>query len=159
MIEFFTMGGTIDKIYYDRKNTYEIGETILEDILREAHVTRSWRYESLAKKDSLDLTADDRILLSEKIKKSSARWIVVTHGTDTIVTTARMLKGTPDKVIVLTGAMEPARFKSSDATFNIGFAIAAVQILPPGVYIAMNGRVFDPYKVKKNIEMGRFEDI
>jgi len=158
MIQFFTMGGTIDKIYFDRKDVYEVGESSLDTILKEAHVTIPYACESVSQKDSLDLTDEDRLLLFERITTSQCRSIIVTHGTDTMVRTARMLKNIPDKVIVLTGSMEPARFRSSDAVFNIGFAVAAVQSLPPGVYIAMNGRIFDPNKTRKNVARNRFED-
>jgi L-asparaginase len=84
---------------------------------------------------------------------------VLTHGTDTIIQTAKKLKSIPDKVIVLTGAMAPARFKYSDAAFNIGCAIAAVQTLKPGVHIAINGRIFEPDKVRKNLDRNWFEDV
>jgi L-asparaginase len=84
--------------------------------------------------------------------------IVVTHGTDTMIQTAKALQGIPDKTIVLTGAMQPARFHETDAVFNIGTAIGAVQSLPPGVYIAMNGRIFRPDRVRKNVAAGCFEE-
>ena len=83
--------------------------------------------------------------------------VLVTHGTDTMVETARVLATVPDKTIVLTGALNPARFRGSDAEFNIGTAVGAVQSLPSGVYIAMNGRIWDPSKVRKNVAANRFE--
>ena len=83
--------------------------------------------------------------------------VVVTHGTDTMVDTAKVLAGLDDKTIVMTGALNPARFRGSDAEFNIGTAVGAVQSLPPGVYIAMNGRIWDPLKVRKNVAANRFE--
>jgi len=84
--------------------------------------------------------------------------IIVTHGTDTMIQTAQKLQTMPNKVVVFTGSLEPAIFKSSDAIFNIGCAVGAVQSLPPGVYITMNGRIFDPHKVRKNLELNLFED-
>ena len=83
--------------------------------------------------------------------------VLVTHGTDTMVDTAKVLATIPGKTIVLTGALNPARFRGSDAEFNIGTAVGAVQSLPPGVYIAMNGRIWDPAKVRKNVDANRFE--
>ncbi|NJN64552.1 MAG: asparaginase, partial [Acidobacteria bacterium] len=85
--------------------------------------------------------------------------IVITHGTDTMVDTARVLLGVPGKTIVLTGAMQPARFRATDALYNLASALTAVQILPPGVYIAMNGRVFDPARTRKNRELNCFEEF
>ena len=105
------------------------------------------------------MTDEDRRLIFDKIASDEHRHILLTHGTDTIIQTAKKLKTIPGKVIVLTGAMEPARFKYSDATFNIGCAVAALQILAPGVYIAMNGRIFDPDHVKKNLEKNWFEEL
>jgi L-asparaginase len=158
-IKFFTVGGTIDKVYFDMKSTYEVGESLLEDILKDSNVTFEYEIEPVLRKDSLDMTDEDREAVFKKISSDNHRFIVVTHGTDTIIETARRLEATENKVIVLTGSMEPARFRSSDAVFNIGSAIAAVQALKPGVYIVMNGRIFDPDKVYKNVELGRFENI
>jgi len=158
-IKFFTVGGTIDKIYFDRKNDYQVGESRLSEILEGARVGFEHDCESLLKKDSLDITEMERLMIRDRITRDDSRHIVITHGTDTMVQTAKALRGIPDKVIVLTGSMEPARFRSTDAEFNIGCAIMAVQLLEPGVYIVMNGRVFDPERVKKNIDQSRFEDI
>jgi L-asparaginase len=105
------------------------------------------------------MTDEDRQLVFDAVKSDEHRYIVLTHGTDTMIQTAKKLKTIPDKVLVLTGAMEPARFKSSDAAFNIGSAVAAVQTLQSGVYIAINGRIFDPHKVRKNLERNWFEGI
>jgi len=158
-IKFFTAGGTIDKVYFDRKSEYQVGKSHLVEILEQAQVTVAYEYESLFRKDSLDLTEDDRQVIYEKIRADQNRHIIVTHGTDTMIETARRIKGIPGKIIVLTGAMAPASFKGTDADFNIGLAVAAVQVMPPGVYIAMNGRIYDPDKVRKNIDLNRFEDI
>ena len=158
-IKIFTAGGTIDKVYFDAKSRYLIGESSVGDILIEANVDLEYEAESLLRKDSLDMTEADRWLVFEKVAATSSKHVLVTHGTDTMVETARLLKQIPDKTIVLTGSMAPARFKSSDAVFNIGFAIAAVQTLAPGVYIAMNGHIIDPDKVRKNRDRQRFEEV
>jgi L-asparaginase len=158
-IKFYAAGGTIDKVYFDKKSTYEVGESLLEEILRGANIVFNYEIERIIGKDSLDMTEDDRRSLLEKISSDQNKLIVITHGTDTMIDTAKKLKAIVNKTIVLTGSMEPARFRSSDAVFNIGCAIAAVQLLQPGVYIVMNGRIFDPEKVRKNIELNRFEKI
>jgi len=158
-IKFFAVGGTIDKVYFDQKSTYKVGEPGVYDILNEANVTFEYECESVLYKDSLDMTDQDRQLVFEKIEADEHRYIVVTHGTDTMVETAKVLQQIPDKVIILTGSMQPARFKASDAEFNIGVAVAAVQSMPAGVYIAMNGRIFEPDKVKKNWKQNRFEEV
>ena len=158
-IKIYTTGGTIDKIYFDKKSKYEVGEPTVEQILSEAQVNFDYECESLFKKDSLDMTDDDRRLLLEKISSDVHTHVIVIHGTDTMIETAQKLRGIANKVIVLTGAIEPARSKLSDAPFNIGSAVAAVQVLPAGVYIAFNGRIYDPSKIRKNIELNRFEEI
>ncbi|MBN2538870.1 MAG: asparaginase [Deltaproteobacteria bacterium] len=157
-IKFFTIGGTIDKVYFDKKNDYQVGNSLLLEILKWANVCFEYECESILKKDSLDITEEERQTILSRVAKEKCRHIVITHGTDTMIQTAQRLQSLPDKVIVLTGSMEPARFRSSDAEFNIGCAIAAVQLLPPGVYVAMNGRIFDPNKVRKNLDLNRFED-
>ncbi|HPJ95634.1 MAG TPA: asparaginase domain-containing protein [Deltaproteobacteria bacterium] len=158
-IKFFAVGGTIDKVYFDQKSTYKVGEPGVYEILNEANVTFEYECESIMHKDSLDMTKKDRQLVYNRIKADENRYIIVTHGTDTMVETAKVLRKIKDKVIVLTGSMQPARFKASDAEFNIGTAVAAVQVMPDGVYIAMNGRIFEPEKVVKNWEQNRFEEI
>jgi L-asparaginase len=159
MIKIIAVGGTIDKVYFDLKSEYQVGEPEITDILEEGNIGLEYACESFLRKDSLELTEDDRQLIFEKVRSDENERILVTHGTDTMVETARRLRGIPGKVIVLTGAMSPARFKSSDAPFNIGFAVAALQLLSPGVYIAMNGQVFDPDHVVKNRVLNRFEKI
>ena len=158
-IKFFTVGGTIDKVYFDRKNDYQVGDSSLHDILKGVNVGFEYECESILRKDSLNITDEERQIILGRVAEDKHRHIVITHGTDTMVQTAKTLQSVPDKVIVLTGSMEPARFKSSDAEFNIGCAITAVQLLPPGVYIVINGRIFDSDRVRKNVELGRFEDI
>ncbi len=156
-MKIFTTGGTIDKIYFDIKSKFQVGEPQIGQLLNEANISFDYEIESVLRKDSLDLTEDDRRQIVKNIRSDSNQRILVIHGTDTMVETAKMLEGLPEKTIVLTGSMQPSRFMVSDAVFNIGYAIAAVQLLSPGVYIAMNGRIFDPYKTWKNVEFNRFE--
>jgi len=157
-INFYAIGGTIDKVYFDALSEYHVGSPAIENILGDARVNFEYKIISLLKKDSLDMTPVDRQAILEAISNDPTQFIVITHGTDTMVDTAIALKTIKDKTIVLTGAMEPAGFKSSDATFNLGTAIAAVQTLPPGVYVAMSGRIFDPDKVSKNRQDKQFQE-
>jgi L-asparaginase len=156
-IQIITTGGTIDKLYFDAKSEFQVGDPQVVDVLREANVTVPYAVRQLMRKDSLELTDADRHLIRDTIAAAHQRHFVVTHGTDTMLDTARVLQTLGDKVIVLTGAMQPARFRFTDAVFNIGCAVMAVQLLPPGVYVAMNGRIFDPRKTVKNREQNRFE--
>jgi L-asparaginase len=156
-LKFITTGGTIDKVYFDALSEYQVGPPQVLEVLREVHVAFEVEVESVLQKDSLDLTDADRRLIRERIAADPADRIVVTHGTDTMVETAQALEGLVGKTIVLTGSLQPARFRNTDAVFNIGTAIGAVQSLPPGVYVAMNGRVFDPRHVRKNRAQQTFE--
>jgi len=159
-IKIFTTGGTIDKIYFDQKSSYQVGEPAVDELLREANVTVPYRCETIMRKDSLDLSDEDRQKIYDTIAVDDHRQIIITHGTDTMIQTARKLQPlASDRVIVLTGSMMPAKFKSSDAVFNIGCAVIAVQTLPPGVYLAMNGQIFEPDKSRKNVELNRFERV
>jgi L-asparaginase len=154
-----TTGGTIDKIYFDEKSDFQVGEPQIGRILQELGVAFRFTVIPIIRKDSLHITAQDRELLWATIAAQPARHVLVTHGTDTMVETAKVLSSLADKVIVLTGALNPARFRGSDADFNVGTAVGAVQSLPAGVYIAMNGRVWDPSKVRKNVAANRFEAL
>lgn len=156
-VKIFTTGGTIDKTYFDAKSAYEVGDPQIIDILREANVGVEYDVEILYRKDSLEMTEEDRREIVERILAEPCEHVLITHGTDTMVDTARALEPVRGKTIVLVGSLSPARFKNSDAEFNIGFAFAAVQTLPDGVYIAMNGRIFEPDHVRKNREANRFE--
>ena len=158
-IKFLTTGGTIDKVYFDSKNEYEVGPPQVAELLHDANATFEYEIESILRKDSLDLTDADRRLIRDRVAADPCARIVVTHGTDTMIQTAQALAGISGKTIVLTGSMQPARFRVTDAEFNLGTAIAAVQVLPPGVYIAMNGRIFDPARSRKNVPNNCFEDI
>lgn len=163
-IQVFATGGTIDKVYFDAKSTYEIGEPQTTDILQAAGVAFTFAVETLLSKDSLDLTDADRTHVARAVLGCSARRIIVTHGTDTMAETARVVARAltetgAEHTVVFVGSLTPARFKATDAEFNIGFAAAAVQTLPPGAYVAMNGRVFSPFAVQKSRERNRFEAV
>lgn len=159
MLKIFTTGGTIDKVYFDKKSEFQVGDPQAGGVLEKANVSLYYRVESILRKDSLDMTENDREYIFKTVESSPEKSIVITHGTDTMILTAKALKGIKDKTIVLTGSMYPAQFRDSDAVFNLGCAITAAQILEPGVYIAMNGKVFDPQKTRKNVELNRFEDL
>ena len=154
-----TTGGTIDKIYFDDKSDYQIGDPQIGRMLEELGVAFRFSVIPILRKDSLHLGDADRELVRATIAAQPARHVLVTHGTDSMVATAKVLSSVPGKTIVLTGALSPARFRGSDAEFNIGCAIGAVQSLPAGVYIAMNGLIWDPAKVRKNVAANRFEAI
>lgn len=158
-ISIISVGGTIDKIYFDAKSEYEVGPPNVEKVLAELNLSITYQVTSLMRKDSLDLTDADRSLIAAAVARDSCPRILITHGTDTMVETARALKDIAGKTIVLTGALEPALFKTSDAVFNIGCAIGALQALAPGVYIAMNGRIFPGDQVRKNLTLNKFEAL
>ena len=158
-IRFITTGGTIDKVYFDSLSEYEVGESLLEHILKEGLVQFEYDIVQLLQKDSLDITDEDRGQIRDFIAADDAQYYVVTHGTDTMPQTAEALSGLEGKTIVLTGALTPARFRNTDAVFNVGMAVAAVQVAPPGVYIAMSGQVFEAGAVRKNRAENRFEAL
>lgn len=158
-IRFVTTGGTIDKIYFDEMSQFKVGESQVKHILTEGLVSFDYDIVSLFRKDSLELTADDRQQLRDYIENDEASRYVISHGTDTMVETADALGNLSGKTIVLTGALSPARFKTTDAVFNVGMAVAAVQSAQSGVYIAMSGQVFEAGKVRKNREANCFETI
>ncbi|MFN8179763.1 MAG: asparaginase domain-containing protein [bacterium] len=157
-IAIITTGGTIDKVYFDAKSHYQVGDSEVSRILAESHVDVEREVVNILAKDSLDITADDRALIRRVVEHRSERHILITHGTDGMVETGRVLKSVPGKVIVMTGSLAPARFRASDAPFNLGMAIAALQTLPEGVWIAMNGRIFAADRVRKNREKNCFEE-
>ena len=158
-IKIFTTGGTIDKIYFDQKSEYQVGDPQANGVLEKANVVLDYEVESVIRKDSLDLTDEDRELIRVKVASTPFDRVIITHGTDTMIETAKELESVSGKTIIMTGSMYPAQFRDSDAVFNIGCAVTSAQILGPGVYIAMNGRIFNPLHVRKNIELNRFEDI
>ncbi|MFL0414755.1 asparaginase domain-containing protein [uncultured Sphingomonas sp.] len=151
-----TTGGTIDKLYFDALSTYQIGDSVVDRLLQTARVTLPYRRVELMRKDSLELTDDDRAAIAAAVREAPERHIVITHGTDTMTGTAQALAGIADKTIVLVGALAPARFAESDATFNLGMAFAAAQVAPAGVWIAMNGTIFAGDKVRKDRTVNAF---
>jgi L-asparaginase len=158
-IKIFSVGGTIDKIYFDAKSTYEVGPPNISRVLSDLSLNIDYSVSSLFQKDSLEMTDADREIIFKNVRDAEEDLIIITHGTDTMVDTAKVLSEIKDKTIVLTGALEPALFKTSDAIFNIGCAIAAVQSLPANVYIAMNGQIFLHNNVVKNVGNNRFISI
>lgn len=158
-IKILTTGGTIDKVYFDDRSAYEVGDPQIDEVLERSDVVFDYEIRTLCQKDSLHLTDEDRERIHRAIAGDDCRRFIVTHGTDTMSRTAETLRDIPDKVIVLTGSSQPARFYSSNAIFNIGCAVAAVQTLPPGVYLAMNGRIFQAGKVRKNPKTRQFEEV
>jgi L-asparaginase len=151
-----TTGGTIDKAYFDALSEYQVSESMVATLLRTARVTQPFRVVELLRKDSLELTAEDRALIRATIESAAERRVVITHGTDTMTDTAAALAGLADRTIVLVGALAPARFAESDAPFNLGMAFACAQTAPPGVWITMNGTVFAAGEVVKDRAAGVF---
>lgn len=156
-LKIITTGGTIDKLYFDDASEYKIGTPVIGDFLDHFNVAFKFEVLSLMKKDSLYINDDDRELIKKVIEKSDEEHFLITHGTDTMVDTAHYLEAIEGKTIVLTGALSPAKFQNTDAIFNIGCAIAAVQTLKHGAWVVMNGRVWHPDQVKKNRDANRFE--
>lgn len=158
-IKVITVGGTIDKEYFDAKSHYQVGNSNIGRLLKEVNVTFDYDIHPLMQKDSLEMTDDDRLLISQVIRQTDAHKILITHGTDTMVDTAKVLSPITDKTIVLTGAMQPLLFRDSDAIFNIAFALGTLSTQQNGVYIAMNGRIFTPDNVIKNRDHMAFEHL
>lgn len=155
-----TTGGTIDKNYFDALSEYQIVDSGIPDLLKEARVALPFRVEEVCRKDSLELTDADRAEIARRCAEAPENRIVVTHGTDTMTETARVLAAAvPGKTVCLTGALSPARFAETDAPFNLGMAFATAQVAAPGVYIAMSGEVFDGLKVRKDRAAGKFVAI
>ncbi|MDZ7361945.1 MAG: asparaginase [candidate division KSB1 bacterium] len=159
-IKILVTGGTFDKEYNEINGALYFKDTHINEMLRLGRCRLDIQVRTLMMIDSLDMTEADRQLILEHCKKSPEDKIVITHGTDTMVETAKVLgENIQDKTIVLTGAMIPYAFGSSDGLFNLGSALSFVQALPPGVYIAMNGKCFSWNNVRKNRERGEFEAI
>lgn len=158
-IRVITVGGTIDKVYFDDLSNYDVGEPQVQAVFQEANVAFEFVIESLLRKDSLKMTEEDRALVRKQVLDAPEKLILITHGTDTMTQTAAALGDVGGKTVVMTGSMLPARFRASDAPFNLGCAVGALQSKPPGVYIAMNGRVLLANRVRKNREKGLFEEI
>tara|TARA_B100000927_G_C16152285_1_gene343840 strand:- start:5 stop:487 length:483 start_codon:yes stop_codon:yes gene_type:complete len=159
MIKIFATGGTFDKDYDEKNGRLYFKKTHMNEILALGRSKVEVRVETLMMLDSLDMKEKDRNLIIEKCKTTNEDQIVITHGTDTMINTAKALGAKNfKKTIVLTGAMIPYKFGTSDGLFNIASALAYVQTMPHGVYIAMNGRVFKYHEVIKNKETGIFEE-
>jgi L-asparaginase len=158
-IRFFITGGTFDKEYDEINGRLYFKDSHLPEMLRLGRCTVPLEIRTLMMIDSLEMTDADRDIIVEQCRVAAEKRIVITHGTDTMVTTARVLASqVPDKTIVLTGAMVPYKFGSSDGLFNLGSALAFVQALHAGVYVVMNGRCFNARNVRKNRETGMFEE-
>ena len=159
-IRIIITGGTFDKHYDPLKGDLTFKDSHFPDILEYVRCSAPIELEINQLIDSLDIKTSNRMKILESCRWSDEKRIILTHGTDTMVETAKLIGETNlDKTIVLTGSMVPYSFSSSDALFNLGCAIVAVQLLPQGVYIAMNGKVFSWNNVRKNYEKGIFEDI
>ncbi len=159
-IRIFATGGTFDKEYNMMDGSLYFKDTHLPEILKLGRSTLQVEFRNLMMIDSLEMTQSDRDIILKSCEREGADQIIITHGTDTMTDTAAFLASANlDKTIVLTGAMIPYAFGSSDGLFNLGSALAFVQTLPKGVYIAMNGQYFDWNKVKKNKSTGFFDAI
>ena len=160
MIQVFITGGTFDKEYNELNGSLYFKETHLQEMLDKGRSRLELKTETLFMKDSLEFTENDRAKIQHACANAASDRILITHGTDTMTQTAEFLANQiSDKTIVLTGAMIPYKFGSSDGMFNLGSALAFVQILPPGVYISMNGKIFEAGNVRKNLSKGEFEAI
>ena len=162
MIQLFVTGGTFDKEYNFITGELYFKNTHLLDMFDRGRSSLPIDIKTLMMVDSLEMTESDRAIILHNCKRASANKIIITHGTDRMVSTAKALaeENIDEKTIVLTGAMVPYAFgTSSDGFFNLGSALAFVQVLPPGVYIAMNGRSFEWNNVQKNYKTGFFEEI
>ncbi len=155
-IAVVTTGGTIDKLYFDSLSEYQVGESVVRKLLSTANVKYPFEVFEALRKDSLEMTEDDREELYRCVSGLKSSRVVITHGTDTMTRTAERLASIPAKTIVITGALTPARFSESDAPFNLGMAFAAAQTAPHGVFIVMNGEVFQAADVRKDRDAGRF---
>lgn len=155
-IAIITTGGTIDKLYFDASSEFEVGDPQVGRILEEALVGVEHRIQPLMQKDSLEMDEADRARIREAVLAAPEQRVLITHGTDTMTATAEALGDVADKVVVLTGSLSPARFRSTDAVFNVGLAFGALQTAAPGVYLAMNGEIFRAGEVRKDKDANRF---
>ncbi len=159
-IRIFITGGTFDKEYNEITGQLFFNDTHMHDLLEMGRCKLPVEIRTLMMIDSLEMTEEDRNLIAHQCNACEEKKIVITHGTDTMAETARVLaENVRDKTIILTGAMIPIKFGSSDGLFNLGSALAFVQTLAPGVYVAMNGKYFTWDNVRKNKETGMFEEV
>mgnify|MGYP000489314811 FL=1 len=149
-LQIFTTGGTLDKIYFDALSEFQIGDPVVGPILESMNVGFEFCVDELMRLDSLDMTDDHRQIIRQRVSDADAEYILIMHGTDGMVETAGWLGEIANKKIIFTGAMQPAAFTDTDAVFNIGCAVGAIQMVEDGVYIVMNGQVFAADKVVKN---------
>jgi len=158
MIKLIITGGTLDKRYNELNGELEFPQTHIPKMLKQARCTADIECQTLMLKDSLEMTMADREAIKQACSLSNTKQIIITHGTDTMVKTAKYLAHSQqDKIIVLVGAMIPYKINYSDSLFNLGCAVTAVQLLKEGIYITMNGKVFDWDKVNKDREAGIFK--
>ena len=159
MFNLITCGGTIDKVYFDKLSDFTIGESHVPCLLKSIS-NQSFNHISLFKKDSLDMTDEDRKRLAEVVQEVDSD-VLITHGTDTMINSAKeLIKINTKHRVVLTGAMQPYLFKKTDAIFNIGFALGVISCSSPGIYIAMNGEVFSDFdNMWKDRENNRFKRL
>ena len=159
-IRIFITGGTFDKEYNELNGQLYFKDTHLSDLLELGRSKVPVEIRTLMMVDSLEMTDEDRQLIVYQCNNCDETQIVITHGTDTMAETAKVIaKEVKDKTIILTGAMIPIKFGSSDGLFNLGSALAFAQTLPAGVYVAMNGRCFNWHNVRKNKQTGVFEEV
>ena len=158
-LHILAVGGTIDKVYFDALSDYKIGPPAATEILQRVKVNFDYDVSQIISKDSLDMTDADREEILAAVQAHPANHVIITHGTDTMVATGQVLKQALGKTIVIMGAMQPAIMKLTDADFNLGVAVAAVQALQEGVYLCMNGRIYDVDKVSKNRAQSQFQDL
>ena len=160
VIRIFITGGTFDKEYNELNGQLYFKDTHLSDLLEMGRNRASVEIRTLMMIDSLEMTVEDRELITHQCINCEESKIIITHGTDTMAETAKVLADKiKDKTIILTGAMIPIKFGSSDGLFNLGGALAFAQTLPAGVYVAMNGRYFNWDNVRKNKQTGFFEEL
>lgn len=152
-----TTGGTLDKVYFDALSEFQVGDPVVGPILTTMNVNFEFEVIEICRKDSLELTGQDREKLKATIESSDAAHVLITHGTDTMVDSANYIGQQTGKVIIFTGAMQPAAFTNTDAVFNIGTAVGAFSVAQPGSYIAMSGQVYPASHVFKNYDSKRFE--
>lgn len=153
------IGGTIDKVYFDALSDYQIGAPAVTEILQRVKANFDFEVRQMISKDSLVMTDADRQEILSVVQDHSGKHVIITHGTDTMVETGQVLKQAAHKIIVIMGAMQPAIMKLTDADFNLGVAVAAVQTLSEGVYLCMNGRIYNVDRVVKNRAEGQFQDL
>lgn len=156
-LQIFTTGGTLDKMYFDALSEFQIGDPVVGPILESMNVGFEFCVDELMRLDSLDMTDEHRQIIQQRVSDTDAEYILIMHGTDGMVETAGWLGEIANKKIIFTGAMQPAAFTDTDAVFNIGCAVGAIQMVEDGVYIVMNGQVFAADKVVKNRAGQRFE--